>query len=116
MQYEKIEKYAFRRFCSADLADQRAYRWGNFGTKDRIFTNGEQDGEGRVPVVVFYSWYGTMLCGWGGWGVEPCGNPECKHVVDLAHGLQACNQVAQCTSVMQRSSLAFPIHEPTAEG
>lgn len=51
MQYEKIEKYAFRRFCSADLADQRAYRWGNFGTKDRIFTNGEQDGEGWVPVV-----------------------------------------------------------------
>jgi hypothetical protein len=39
----------FNRFCSGDLADSSAYRFGNLGTSARIFMNGEESGaEGRA--------------------------------------------------------------------
>lgn len=40
---------AYNRLCSADLAPQSAYQFGNLGTSNRIFMNGEESGaEGRA--------------------------------------------------------------------
>ncbi len=39
----------FNRFCSADLAPTSAFKFGEYGTEDRIFMNGEErGGDGRA--------------------------------------------------------------------
>lgn len=44
---------AWSRFCSGDLAGTGAYQFGNLGTSERIFLNGEENGaEGRAVAHV----------------------------------------------------------------
>ncbi len=69
----------FSRFCSADLAEPTAYKFGSLGTDARIFMNGEETGdEGRgfahiisgpnvnqtweLPYTGKFSWENSIAC------------------------------------------------------
>jgi hypothetical protein len=42
---------SFGRFCSADLAEQSAYQFGDFGTAEKLFMNGEESGASGVAMA-----------------------------------------------------------------